>query len=328
MPSRGWICTRWGGNCIQGNRLAAMGIGRSATMRLAAPAMRHGTVVALLGLAAALAPAAWAQTSAAEAQRLYDRTEYRDALVLLKKTPRKSAAEWELEGRCRYRLGDFKPAIEAFEKAVRGEPANSDHYLWLGRAWGRRAETSVFFMAVRYAANARQNFEKAVELAPDNMEAVNDLFSYYLSAPGFLGGGIDRAVRLSEIIQRNDPAEYHWALAQIAIERRQYDLAEGHLKKAIDVAPREINRIVDLARFLAGQGRLGESEAAFEQAASIDPSDKKLLFTRAETYVKGGRNLGVAKKLLEAYMQAPLTPDDPSREEARKLLERASGASD
>jgi hypothetical protein len=44
--------------------------------------------------------------------------------------------------------------------------------------------------------------------------------------------------------------------------------------------------------------------------------------------VKGRRNLGTAKKLLEAYLQAPLTPDDPSREAAQRLLERASGASD
>jgi tetratricopeptide (TPR) repeat protein len=285
-------------------------------------------VIAVLGLAAALAPAALAQANAAEAQRLYNRTEYQAALALLKKTPQKSPAEWELEGRCRYMLGDFKPAIEALEKAAHGEPANSDHYLWLGRAWGRRAETSVFFMAVKYAANARQNFERAVDLAPGNMAAVNDLFSYYLSAPGFLGGGIDRAARLSEIIQRNDPAEYHWALARIAIERQQYDLAEGQLKKAIDVAPREIDHIVELAKFLAGQGRIGESEAAFERAASIDPGDKKLLFARAETYVQGRRNLGAAKKLLETYLQAPLTPDDPSREQARKLLERAAGASD
>ena len=290
--------------------------------------MRPGTVVAVVVLAAALAPAASAQAGAADAQRLYDRTQYREALALLKRDVHKSAAQWELEGRCRYMLGEFKPAVEAFEKAVRLEPKVSDHYLWLGRAWGRRAETSVFFMAVSYAGHARQNFEKAVELDPGNMEAVGDLFSYYLSAPGFLGGGIDRAVRLSEVIQRNDPIEYHWALAQIAIERRQYDLAEGQLKKAVDLAPRQINRLVDLAKFLAGQGRIGESEAAFEQAASINPGDKKLLFGRAETYVKGGRNLGTAKQLLEAYLQAPLTPNDPSREEVRKLLQRASGGSD
>jgi tetratricopeptide (TPR) repeat protein len=278
-----------------------------------------------------MTPAAWAQTNLVAAQRLYNHTAYREALAVLKvpnKDAPKSAAEWELEGRCRYMLGDFKPATEAFEKAVRLEPASSDHYLWLGRAWGRRAETSVFFLAVSYAGRARQNFERAVELDPGNTEAVGDLFSYYLSAPGFLGGGIERAARLSEVIQRNDPVEYHWALAQIAIGRREYGLAEGQLKKAVAMAPREINRIVDLAKFLAGQGRIGESEAAFEQAASINPDDKTLLFARAATYVNGGRNLGTARKLLEAYLQTPLTPADPSREEARKLLERASGGGD
>jgi len=85
---------------------------------------------------------------------------------------------------------------------------------------------------------------------------------------------------------------------------------------------------VELAKFLAGQGRIGESEAAFERAASIDPSNKKLLFTRAETYVQGRRNLGTAKKLLEAYMQAPLTPTIRPARRRGGLLERAKGASD
>ena len=297
-------------------------------MGLTRRTMRFGPTIALLAIALLVPSGARAQSGAADAERLYNRTEYRDALVVLKKVAQKSAAEWQLQGRCQYMLGEFKPAIDAFDKAVHAEPGNSEHYLWLGRAWGRRAETSVFFMAVKYAAHARQNFEKAVELAPGNMEAVNDLFSYYLSAPGFLGGGIDRAAELSKAIERHDPVEYHWALAQIAMERKQYDLAEGQLKKAVELAPRQVNRIVDLAKFLAGQGRIGESEAAFEQAAKINPSDKKLLYARAETYIKAKRNLGTAKQLLEAYLQAPLTPDDPSREEARKLLERASGSSD
>ena len=36
-------------------------------------------------------------------------------------------------------------------------------------------------------------FEKSVELDGKNLEAINDLFSYYLEAPGFLGGGLDKA---------------------------------------------------------------------------------------------------------------------------------------
>jgi len=95
------------------------------------------------------------------------------------------------------------------------------------------------------------------------------------------------------------------------------------LRKAVEMAPRRVNRLVDLAKFLAGRGRLRESDALFDQAAGIDPNDKRLLYGRAEAYIKGKRNLSAARKSLEAYLQADLTPDDPSREDARKLIQRA-----
>jgi tetratricopeptide (TPR) repeat protein len=273
---------------------------------------------------AALEREAPAQPAIAETRRLYNQTDYRGALNLLQKLPAQSGASREISGRCRYFMGDYKSAIEDLEKAVQLEPGVSDHYLWLGRAWGRRAETSVFFMAVKYAAEARKNFEKAVQLNPANVEAVNDLLEFYLDAPGFLGGGVDRATALAATIRQSEPVEYQCALAQISIHQKDFDAAERQLRKAVELAPRGVNRLVDLAKFLAGRGKLSESDALFDRAAGIDPNDKRLLYGRAETDIKGKRNLIAAKKSLEAYLQSPLTPDDPSRDAARKLIQRAS----
>jgi len=285
--------------------------------------MKLSLTFALPPILAALAPLAFAQPSLADARRLYDQTDYRGALGLLKKLPAQDGASRELSGRCRYFLDDYKAAIDDLEKAVELEPRSSDHYLWLGRAWGRRAETSVFFMAVKYASETRKNFEKAVQLNPGNLEAVNDLMSYYLDAPGFLGGGVEPATKLTELVRKIDPGEYQWALAQISIHQKDYEAAERQLRKSVELAPKRVNRLVDLAKFLALRGRLRESDAVFDQAAGIDPNNKRLLYGRAETYIKGKRNLGEAKKYLEAYLRAPLTPDDPSRVEARKLIQRA-----
>jgi tetratricopeptide (TPR) repeat protein len=286
--------------------------------------MKLSLTIALPLLLAALAPVALAQPSIADARRLYEQTDYRGALNLLQKLPAQNGATRELSGRCRYFLGDYKSAIDDLEKAVQLEPRSSDHYLWLGRAWGRRAENSVFFMAVKYASETRKNFEKAVELNPGNLEAVNDLLSFYLDAPGFLGGGLDPATKLTELIRKTDPVEYECALAQISVHRKDFDAAERQLRKAVEMAPRRVNRLVDLAKLLAVRGKLRESDAVFDQAAAIDPNDKRLLYGRAETYIKGKRNLGAARKYLEAYLQTQLTPDDPSREEARKLIQRAA----
>jgi hypothetical protein len=39
-------------------------------------------------------------------------------------------------------------------------------------------------------------------------------------------------------------------------------------------------------------------------------------------YVNGGRNLEQARRLLERYLRAPITPNDPPRSEAEALLRK------
>jgi cytochrome c-type biogenesis protein CcmH/NrfG len=92
------------------------------------------------------------------------------------------------------------------------------------------------------------------------------------------------------------------------------------------MAPRQVGRVLDLARYLARQGRITESEAAFDEAERLAPNSPKVRFARAQTYVQQKRNLDRAKALLNQYLQSNLTADDPPREQAEKLLQEASGA--
>ena len=157
------------------------------------------------------------------------------------------------------------------------------------------------------------------EVAPF-VHALNDLFEYYLQAPGFMGGGTDKASQLIERIARLDPAERYYAEARLAEERKDWSAVESHLKRAADLAPQQIGRLLDLGKFLARRGRVQESEAAFARAEKIDPNSPKLWYAKAESYIAAGKRLGEAKSLLEKYLRAQLTPDDAPKEEARKLL--------
>jgi len=267
---------------------------------------------------------AWA-SDLDRARVLYERAEYRQAVELLKNSPEGRTPEglW-LAGRAWYQLGDYKKAVDALEKLVQARPQDSDAWLWLGRAWGRRAETSNMLVAPSYASRSRQCFEKAVALNPRNAEALNDLFTYYLEAPGFLGGGVDKAEALVAKIRAIDPAEAEYALAQIAEKRRQYESAEAHLRRAVELAPRQVGRIIDLARFLVRRGRLQEAEKTFDEAQAVAPDSPRVLFARAESYLRAGRK-AEARKLLEQYLKAELTPEDPPREEALRLLAKLGG---
>jgi len=258
------------------------------------------------------------------ARQLFSRSQYQAALTIL--APFSSAADGptqELLGKTYFMLGEYKKAAQAFEKATTISPSNSPYFHWLGKAQGRRAESSSPFTAPAYAAKARDAFEKAVELDGKNLEAINDLFSYYLEAPGFLGGGVDKAANLTNRIQAIDPVEYHYAMAQIADKRKDYQGAESHFRRALELAPRQVGRIIDLAKYLSAHGKENEGETLFLQAEKIAPNDPRVMFERAQYLIRAKKNLDVAKSLLERYLKSPLTSDHPPRAEAEKLLRQA-----
>lgn len=259
---------------------------------------------------------------------LYNHTDYDASLkVLLPLQQQKDGEVLQLIGQNYFMLGDAHRAGDFFQKAIAVDGSRSSYYHWLGRAFGRRAEMSNPFSAINYATKARQNFEKAVQLDGTNSEALNDLFEYYLQAPGILGGGHDKAAAVSEQIAKMDPIEGHWARARLAEKKKEFGSAEQQLRRAAEMAPRQVGRIIDLAKFLAKQGRFQESEQTFVAAERIEPDSPKLLFARADTYIQAGRNIETARELLKRYLNAKLTPEDPPRHEAEKLLKQVSNRS-
>lgn len=260
------------------------------------------------------------------AKQLFSRSQYQAAVNVLAPVATSSLdpATHELLGKSYFMISEYKKAAESFEKATTLDPNNSVYFHWLGKAQGRRAETASPFTAPSYASKARQAFEKSVELDGKNIEAINDLFSYYLEAPGFLGGGLNKAEALAKRIQAIDPVEYHYAMAQVADKRRDYGTAESHFRRAFELAPRQVGRVVDLAKYLSTHGKEQESDALFAQAAKLAPNEPRVMFERAQYYIRTKRNLNEAKALLERYLKSPLTPDDPPRAEAERLLKQAS----
>jgi tetratricopeptide (TPR) repeat protein len=276
-----------------------------------------------LGFAAAL----WAGSPELDqARKLYNLTNFDESLKVLEAAPSKDAAVFALMGRNYYMLSDYKRATEALERAVAADATSSENFLWLGRAYGRRAETSSPFTAPGHASKAHQNFEKAVQLDAHNLEALSDLFEYYLEAPGFLGGGIDKAHALIPRISAANAAEGHWAESRLAEKRKEYGDAEAQLRRAIEAAPQGIGKMIDLAKFLARQGRVQEAEQSLARAEAVDPGAPRLMYARADLYIRTGRNREQARQLLQRYLGSKLTPDDPPRADALKLLKQAQGS--
>ena len=102
--------------------------------------------------------------------------------------------------------GKIDAAIAEFKSAVAAQPDSSIAHLWLGRALGRKIQKAGPLKALRMVGDVRREFERAVALDPNNVEARSDLLEFYLGAPRSFGGGIDKAKAQADAIAKLDPA--------------------------------------------------------------------------------------------------------------------------
>lgn len=261
-----------------------------------------------------------------QAQNLYQKTQYREMIRLLDTGQDYGPASNALLGKAYYHLGDYSKATELLEKATHADPRNSEYFDWLGKIYGKRAETSSVFTSWSYANKCHKAFERAIELDPKNLEAIDDLFEYSLNAPPIVGGGTEKAASLSERVRDVKPDKYFSLLARLAGKMKDFVTQENHLKKALEFAPSNLGRILDMAEFLAQHKRFDESEAYFKRANEVAPNNAELKFERAKTLIETKRNRDEARRLLQEYLNSSLTPDDPPRSEAEQLLRQISAS--
>lgn len=91
-----------------------------------------------------------------------------------------------------------------FEEAADLDEDNSFYRMWMGHSYGRQAQNASVLRQAGLARNSRKNYEKAIALDPNNVEARESAMEFYLQAPGFLGGGRDKAELQAAEIEKLD----------------------------------------------------------------------------------------------------------------------------
>lgn len=155
------------------------------------------------------------------AEELFSRTQYKASLSRLDLHSTEPAALF-LIGRDYYMLVEFKKSTSYLQKAVAAAPGNSEYADWLGRAYTKRAETSNALHAIELNLKARKAFERAVQLNSKNVEALSDLFEYYLNTPAVLGGGDNKAENVAEKMSSVDLSEALLERTELAGKRHEF----------------------------------------------------------------------------------------------------------
>jgi tetratricopeptide (TPR) repeat protein len=210
-------------------------------------------------------------------------------------------------------------AVTECERAVALNPNNSFFQLWLGRAYGEKADHSSWLTALGLAKKTRNNFEKAVDLDSRNIEARSDLSEYYIEAPGFLGGGTEKAAAQADFVERIEPATAYYIRARIAEHNKQNSEAEEEYNRALQLKMNP-HRLVDLASFYRRTNRLEDMETAIRKSADLNSQNDSALVDSASLLLHANRNLSLAVSLLHRYIDHGSKSEDAPVFQAQYLL--------
>jgi cytochrome c-type biogenesis protein CcmH/NrfG len=223
---------------------------------------------------------------------------------------------------CRvYLMADkWELAVSACEQAVRLGPGNSEYHLWLGRSYGQKAEHVSALSAAHVAGQVRDEFETAVRLNPESVEARNDLADFYLQAPWIVGGGEKKAEAQAKEMQKLEPAQADLLRARIAEKKKDFDTAETEIRQAVHDSRGAAGPWMSLANLYRRMGRFDQMEQAIERATAPGLNRPDVLSGAAEMLIQSNRNLPQAENLLQRYLSSPNPSEDAPVFKAHYLL--------
>jgi tetratricopeptide (TPR) repeat protein len=182
----------------------------------------------------------------------------------------------------------YADAAQALERAIAAEPADYTLRYYLGLAYG----------ALGRDGDAVAAYRKALELHPGLYEA-------QLNAAVVLLRMHDAgaALPLAEEASRAKPAEFLPALclAEALLDSAVYDRAETEFRRALQLDGGAADAALGLARALARQDKLAESEPFYRQAVALNPASRPALYELATLYDRAGNRSGA----LALYLELP-----------------------
>ena len=225
------------------------------------------------------------------------------------------------QGRAAMTRGDVDAAVDLLEKAVAQSPNSAAAHYYLGGAYGTKAQKANMFSAAMLAGNAKDQFEKAVALDPNYVDARFALVEFYAIAPGFMGGDFDKALEQAAEIRKLDALQGHRAYAIIYSAQKKPELAKKEYLDAIQEQPNAPKPHQFLGQYLANtEKNYPAAFSEFETALKLDANYIPALYWIGRTAGVSGANLPRGEEALKKYFTTTPKETEPPMANAHYWL--------
>ena len=206
------------------------------------------------------------------------------------------------QGRAALQRNDPEAAAKLFEQAVAQNPNSAEAHYLLGNAYGMQTEKASIFSKASLATKTRDEFQRAIQLDPNYIDARFGMIEYYLAAPAFMGGSEEKAIAEANEVRKRDAIEGHRAFALIYRRQKKPDLARKEYFDAVKEQPNSPRAHYWLGVLYLGDDNFAAASAEFEAAIKIDPQYMPGWFQVGHIAALKGTDLDRGEQSLRKYL--------------------------
>jgi tetratricopeptide (TPR) repeat protein len=199
----------------------------------------------------------------------------------------------------RYYLGlictrkkEFEKAETWLKQAIALNGDNADYHVAMGSLLGEIAINSNLIKQGILAPRIKNEFETAARLDPKNIQARWMLVNYYIRAPKFMGGDVEKGKAAADEIMKLNPAEGNIAWGTIWRSEKRNDLAEKNYQTAVTLEPDSIKYYSALARFYEAIPNTEKALETYHKMVIKFPQNRM-------TYLQIGRVTAISGKMTD-----------------------------
>lgn len=161
---------------------------------------------------------------------------------------------------------DIDTAKLSISKAVKIDPRNEEIAFRYGEIMGRAAQQANRMSALSLARQALEGFERAVEIAPDNITYHTGLMRFHLLAPSLAGGKKEEAIEQAKIIKKLAAYDGIFALLEVYDTLDDHENYQATLDEALKEYPKDAELYIKLGKFKETQKESKLAIKHFDQA--------------------------------------------------------------
>jgi tetratricopeptide (TPR) repeat protein len=244
--------------------------------------------------------------------------------------------------------GDSDGALQLAERAVKLKPDVAEYHWQLAWVVGNQAQHANVLHQFGLARRFRQEAETTIALDPKHIDARLGMITYYIKAPGILGGDRQKADEMAEEVARIDAASGYLARARVlsdsdtagdfetlyrqaaeaartpdvkydataalsnwyfAQKPPRYDAAEQQCRALVKIDPHRVGGYRGLAVIYATAARWPELDAVLAESEKGVPDNLASYYRAATIIVLQGNDYARADRYLRKYLTQEPEPN-------------------